>query len=348
MASTKISYKTLKRDDNPQLAALFGNKSSTTHSSYNTGFEKISIDKIVEDSRGDFIELFPFDQEQASKIQQSIEDKGYDKTQVIHVAKIMEEPETLDAPIRIDGAHRTWAAQHAGITEVPVYIHTFETRTEALIYAYELQLNRRNLAAHEKLAALRKLDNLKCPGPKKDGESEPLGKSSEELAKIIGESTRTTERMRRINNCGDEELIAATENGEKSIYGAEQELIKRKKAEKKAQKDDDFAPGEDYEILSENEGNPSPVMLTYSDGIERPTNRLSPQEDNDRTRERRLAYMEGFSDGFSRALIFACSEIYKGRSPQDVFKDSRVVDLSSTNLGDFCLPEDAEEIVRGW
>lgn len=346
MASAKISYKDLKRDDNPQLAAIFGSKPANS-SSYSTGFEKIPLEKIIEDSRGDFVELFPFDQEQAAKIQQSIEEKGFDKTQVIHVAKILEEPETLEAPIRIDGAHRTWAAQQAGITEVPVYVHTFETRTEALIYAYELQLNRRNLAAHEKLAALRKLDSLKSPGPKREGEEGLLGKSSEDLAKIIGESTRTTERMRRINNSGDAELIAATENGEKSIYAAEQELTKKKKAEKN-KKEDEFVPGSDYEILSESEGNPLPVMINYSDGIERPTNKLTAQEDNERTRERRTAYMEGFSEGFSRALIFACSEIAKGRSAQEVYKDVRVADLSPSALSNFCLPEEAEDMVNGW
>ena len=347
MASAKISYKDLKRDDNPQLAAIFGGKPANT-SSYSTGFEKIPLEKIIEDSRGDFVELFPFDQEQAAKIQQSIEEKGYDKTQVIHVAKILEEPETLEAPIRIDGAHRTWAAQHAGIAEVPVYIHTFETRTEALIYAYELQLNRRNLAAHEKLAALRKLDSLKSPGKKAEDNDEPFGKSSEDLAKIIGESPRTVERMRRINNSGDEQLIAATESGEKSIYGAEQELIKKRKAEKKAQEEEDNGHGDDYEILSETEGNPRPVVFNYSDGIERPTNKLTAEQDNERTRERRIAYLEGFSDGFSRALIFACSEIAKGRTAQEVYKDDRVADLSPSALSNFCLPEEAEDMVKEW
>ena len=348
MASTKISYKDIKRDrdDNHQLAAMFGGKSATTPS-YNTGFENMAIEKIIEDPRGDFVELFPFDHAQAVKIQQSMEEKGYDKTQPIHIAKILAEPETLTAPIRIDGAHRTWAARNAGMSEVPVYIHTFETRTEALIYAYELGLNRRNLTPNEKLSALRKLDSLKSPG-RKSTEEEPLGKSAEELAKIIGESPRTTERMRRIINSGDEELIAATENGEKSIYAAEQELIKKKKASAAKKEDNEIRPGEDYEILSENEGNPAPVFLNFSDGIERPTNKLTPEQDDERTKERRIAYLEGLAEGFTRALIFSLTEVAKGRTPQDVYKDSRVSDLSPSTIGNFCLSEEAKEMVKGW
>ena len=388
MASIKVSYKDLKKDDNGQLATLFGGKSIV---SKNTGFETIEVEKITEDPKGDFVNLFPFNEDSARSIAESMLNKGYDKTQVIHVAKIIEEPETIDNPIRIDGAHRCWAAKEAGIEKIPVYIHTFETRVEALIYAYELQLNRRNLEAHEKFKAFRKLDALKNPGRKKDDDSETSGKSSVEIGKAIGESSRTVERMRRISKFGCEELTEMVDTKQIKIHEAEQlisqivknidletienlklgkisvaevkELLEAKKAEEKAvatkqikSNDDfeeDFVPFEDNiddmsESLNDNEGNPRGLNFNHSDGIERPSYKLTPEEDDERTRERRSAYLQGFSDGFYKALVFACAEISKGRTPEDVYKDDRVSDLSPSVIEKFELPEDADDIVGRW
>ena len=387
MASVKVSYKDLKKDDNGQLATIFGGKSIV---SKNTGFETIEVEKITEDPKGDFVNLFPFNEDSARSIAESMQNKGYDKTQVIHVAKILEEPETVNNPIRIDGAHRCWAAKEAGIEKIPVYIHTFETRVEALIYAYELQLNRRNLEAHEKFKAFRKLDALKNPGRKNSDNAETCGKSSVEVGKAIGESSRTVERMRRISKFGCEELTEMVDTNQIKIHEAEQlisqivknidsetienlklgkisvaevkELLEAKKAEEKAvatkhikSNDDfeeDFVPFEDNidlsESLNDNEGNPRGLNFNHSDGIERPTNKLSPEEDSERTRERKQAYLQGLSEGFYKALVYACSEIAKGREPKDVYTDDRVSDLSPSVIEKFELPEDAEDIVGRW
>ena len=378
MASIKVSYKDLKKDDNGQLATLFGGKSIV---SKNTGFETIEVEKITEDPKGDFVNLFPFNEDSARSIAESMLNKGYDKTQVIHVAKILEEPETIDNPIRIDGAHRCWAAKEAGIEKIPVYIHTFETRVEALIYAYELQLNRRNLEAHEKFKAFRKLDALKNPGRKKDDDSETSGKSSVEIGKAIGESSRTVERMRRISKFGCEELTEMVDTNQIKIHEAEQlisqivknidsetienlkigkisvaevkELLEAKKAEEKAVATKQIKSNDDFiddlsESLNDNEGNPRGLNFNHSDGIERPSYKLTPEEDDERTRERRSAYLQGFSDGFYKALVFACAEISKGRTPEDVYKDDRVSDLSPSVIEKFELPEDADDIVGRW
>lgn len=387
MASVKVSYKDLKKDDNGQLATIFGGKSII---SKNTGFETIEVEKITEDPKGDFVNLFPFNEDSARSIAESMLNKGYDKTQVIHVAKILEEPETIDNPIRIDGAHRCWAAKEAGIEKIPVYIHTFETRVEALIYAYELQLNRRNLEAHEKFKAFRKLDALKNPGRKNGDSAEAVGKSSVEIGKAIGESSRTVERMRRITKFGCEELTEMVDTNQIKIHEAEQlisqivknidsetienlklgkisvaevkELLEAKKAEEKAAAkqiksnddfEEDFVPFEDNiddlsESLNDNEGNPRGLNFNHSDGIERPSNKLSPEEDSERTRERRQAYLQGVSEGFYKALVYACSEIAKGRTPEEVYKDDKVSDLSPSVIEKFELPDDAEEIVGRW
>lgn len=386
MASTKVSFKNLKNNDNGQLsAALLGGK---TVVSKNTGFEKIPVEKVLDDPKGDFVDLFPFSEEAALAIADSMSAKGYDKTQVIHVARIIEEPETMDNPIRIDGAHRTWAAKKAGIDEIPVYVHTFETRTEALIYAYELQLNRRNLAPHEKISALQKLDQLKNPGRKKDDAEESTGKSAAALAQALNEKTRTVERMRRITKFGCQEIIdevqKGKDNGGLSIPAAEKliseiekfcdestidglkngsitideakQIIAEKKEKQNNIKDnvetsflEEDEDNEDFsDSLDDNSGNPRGLNFNHSDGIERPTNKISPEEDSERTRERRQAYLNGLSDGFYKALVFCCSEFSKGKSAEEVYKDERVADLSPCAIEKFVLPEDAEELISRW
>ena len=378
MASVKVSYKDLKKDDNGQLATILGGKSII---SKNTGFETIEIEKITEDPKGDFVNLFPFNEDSARSIAESMLNKGYDKTQVIHVAKILEEPETIDNPIRIDGAHRCWAAKEAGIEKIPVYIHTFETRVEALIYAYELQLNRRNLEAHEKFKAFRKLDALKNPGRKNGDGTETFGKSSVEIGKAIGESSRTIERMRRISKFGCEELTEMVDTNQIKIHEAEQlisqivknidsetvenlklgkisvaevkELLEAKKAEEKAVATKQIKSNDDFEedlsdALDDNTGNPRGLNFNHSDGIERPSYKLTPEEDDERTRERRQSFLQGLSEGFYKALVFACAEIAKGRTPEEVYKDGRVSDLSPSVIEKFELPDDAEDIVGRW
>ena len=47
----------------------------------------------------DFTEIFPFNEDMAKSIADSIIARGYDKTQVIHLFKIMEEPEAHELQI---------------------------------------------------------------------------------------------------------------------------------------------------------------------------------------------------------------------------------------------------------
>ena len=90
---------------------------------------KLSYKNLKKDDNG---QLFPFNEDSA----RSIVKKGYDKTQVIHAAKILEEPVTIDNPIRIDGAHRCWAATKTGFEDKP-------------LYCLSLQTHRRNLSITE-------------------------------------------------------------------------------------------------------------------------------------------------------------------------------------------------------
>jgi len=82
--------------------------------------------------KGDFVNLFPFNEDSARSIVESMKKKGYDKTQVIHVAKILEEPETIENPIRIDGAHRFCAATKTGFEDKPLYCLSLQTHRRNL------------------------------------------------------------------------------------------------------------------------------------------------------------------------------------------------------------------------
>ena len=187
-----------------------------------------------------------------------------------------------------------------------------------------------------------KLDQLKNPGKKTEGES--AGKSSEEIADVLGVSTRTAERMRNIINNADDETLEAVKNGEMSISKADK-IINEKKNPKPKKEKEDFSDDDISDALEDNEENPAGLNFNHSDGIERPTTKLSPEEDSERTQERRTAYESGFSDGFWKALVFALSEIKKGKTPEEVYSDERVSDLSPQIICKFELPEDAEDIV---
>lgn len=343
MASKKISYKDLKQADNNQLKAALSGKTVVSKSTNNSN---VKIDSIAEDPKGDFQEIFPYDENAARVIAESIEAHGYDKTQVIHLAKILEEPDTIDSPIRIDGRHRVEACRMAHIEEIPAYIHTFETRQQALIYAYELQLNRRNLEPYQKLDAMAKLDQLKNPGKKTDSE-ETTGKSAEEMADMLGVSTRTAERMRNIINNGDEETVEKVKKGEISISKADKIINDKKPSKKTKKKAEETKEDEISDSLDDTSGDPKGIFIgDHSDGIERPSGRLSPEEDTERTQERKKAFEDGFAEGFEKALIFVLSETLNGRTPKEIYNDEKLKDLSPSVISKFELPEGAEDAIN--
>ena len=350
MASKKISYNDLKKqNDSNQLAQAFS--AGKTVVSQNTGFEKVKVEDIAEDPKGDFTEIFPFNEEMAKSIADSIIARGYDKTQVIHLFKIREEPETMEKPIRGDGAHRVAAAKIAGIEEIPAYIHTFDTRTEALIYAYELQILRRNLEPYQKLDAMAKLDKLKNPGKKSDGEN--TGKSSEEIADVLGVSPRTAERMRNIINNADEETLEAVKSGEMSISKADK-LTNEKKQKKSKKVEDENLDDDISEALEDNEGNPGGLSFMQEHPREDP-NKLTPEQDSERTLERKRAYEGGFTEGFKKGFSEGAYQIYdkiisilhEGKTVEEIENDDLFSDFTFSVIAPKLeIKTDDEELLK--
>ena len=96
----------------------------------------------------------------------------------------------------------------------------------------------------------------------------------------------------------------------------------RKKAVKNNSNEDDLA-----DALEDTSGKPKAIVIgDHSDHIERPSNKLSAEEDSERTRERRKAYETGFFEGFLQAANYVLSAVVAEHA------------LSSLYIDIFCNP----------
>ena len=315
MAITKkISYNAEKdKQTINQLAGLFGggfNKEAISESD----IKMIPISQIQLDPKGEFQKLFPINEDDYENIVKSMKKRGFIKHQHLLVATILEE----DITIIVDGHTRLKAAQEAGgIEKVPVYEITVETRKEALIACYELQLFRRNLSDGQKLMAIDAMDSLKNPGRKSSEEAEAeVGKSAEKLAKQLGMSTRQVEKGRAILASGDTETIEKVENNEMSFAAGYNKV----KGKQKPQRSEDAAEVDDLsDALEDTSGDPKGIVIgDHSDHIERPTNKLSPEQDSERTLERRRAYESGCVDGFLQCAKYIFTALRDGAEADEI------------------------------
>jgi len=145
-------------------------------------------------------------------IQQKAEKFGYDKSQPVVLIK--------GKNILIDDHTRLAAAKEAGLEEIPAVEIEFESRDEALLYAFERQVVYRNLTGPEILKAARMI-----PDKTRSGEAQ-----AERMAKRLGISRATVYQARAIIHDASEEIIQAVEKGEISIKKG-YTTIKKPKAE---------------------------------------------------------------------------------------------------------------------
>lgn len=192
------------------------NNSNTTRLSV-----RMSVKELSEHLDSEFVNLFSHTEETASHLAQSFLENGYDESQPVHYAYIEDE----DKSIVIDGMTRLHALRIANFFDVPVFKHTFKNRMEALMYAYRLQLDRRNLDDAQKLAAIEKM--IEINPRSKDGS----------LAKYISATLNMGERnvKKAINilKNADEETKQAVFNHEITINQGDKETQKKKNAAKK-------------------------------------------------------------------------------------------------------------------
>lgn len=192
------------------------NNSNTTRLSV-----RMSVKELSEHLDSEFVNLFSHTEETASHLAQSFLENGYDESQPVHYAYIEDE----DKSIVIDGMTRLHALRLANFFDVPVFKHTFKNRMEALMYAYRLQLDRRNLDDAQKLAAIEKM--IEINPRSKDGS----------LAKYISATLNMGERnvKKAINilKNADEETKQAVFNREITINQGDKETQKKKNASRK-------------------------------------------------------------------------------------------------------------------
>jgi hypothetical protein len=188
----------------------------------NSGASELSVLVPIADIQLDsnFTDLFPVNEGMVSRISESMQKRGYDKSQPLHVWK--------ERMLLVDGHHRRLAAIKAGLREVPVFYHHFNSMEEALEYAILLQTDRRNLSDSEIYKTMQTLDRLKDIGrPTDKSEGRQQGKSAEITAQKIGISRSKVEKARTIQNKASPEIKAAVESGTMSIHAAYSDTMKQ-------------------------------------------------------------------------------------------------------------------------
>lgn len=317
--------------------------------------ENILIEKIEEHEK--FKSLFSIDKTLLDRIASDIEKNSFDSSQPVHIW-VTKDDDGTEHNYLIDGYTRVAASKIAGIKMIPYFKHTFETFEEAHRYALHLQTDRRNLSGIDLLKNIRELMGS-------DYIQSIEGNKNEAIGKELGVSEKTVERANKVNSMASGEQIERIENGEASPNQIYNEIInqetvneeatdeqreriesgeatvkdickeikaekKSRKASKKKSSDDDIS-----EFLSTNEGTPAGLNFNHSDGIERPSYRLSPEEDSERTKERKAAYEAGLKKGSDLAYEvydFILSEIESGRSAEKIRNDSHFDDFSVARI----------------
>ena len=346
MAMKKLNYNTAKSSlDSSQLASVFSN-GFTSKPISESEIKMIPLKEIQLDPKGEFQKLFPINEDDYENILESMKKKGFPKYQHILMATIIEE----GIKIPIDGHTRIKAALEAEIEEIPVWELTFETRKEALLTAYAIQLNRRNLTDGQKLIAIEAMDSLKNPGRKssEDNEEKETGKSAEKLGEQLGMSTRQVEKGRAILNSGDEETIEKVESGELSINAGYNKVKGKTSKPKKADDEDDIS-----ESLSDNEGTPAGLNFSHTDGIVRPSTKPSQEDEFDKRLIER--YKDGFTAGIKKGFSEGAYQIYdkiismlhEGKTVEEIENDDLFSDFTFSEIAPkFKIKTDDEGLLK--
>lgn len=322
MTTKKINYNEAKKNNNTQnqLAEAFSQSLKITPAT-ESDIKMIPLKDIKLDPKGEFQKLYDRDEKDLNNIAESMKKVGFLKHQHIILVHILEENLTCPG----DGHTRLEAAAIAKIDLIPVYEVTFETRKEALLAMYGLQINRRNLTSGQKLMAIKAMDELKNPGKKSEDSTEETGKSAEAIAEQLGMSTRQVERGRAILNSGDEETIQAVENGDISLT-AGYNKVKGKSSKKEIEEDDDIS-----EALDENDG-PQAVTVRSRDMSEHYQAPEQSEIDKRLIERYQEGFVEAFKKGFSEGTYMVYEKIVSmlkdGKTVEEIENDDLFADFT--------------------
>ena len=324
----------------------------------NSGATELAKMKMIDEIkvRPSFQTLFKIDASTVSEIAENIKESGYDKSQPVHIWK--------EENILIDGHTRLAAAKSAGMFEIPVYEHSFPDERSALLYAYSLQLNRRNLSDADLVNAVQKYIEL--------GGKTKKGRMREILAAKTGTSPATIARVMAVAK--NDEASKEVKSGKASVGEAYKKLMSKKHPA--SQKQDNLPPAapaaESASTDDENTGNeastdfdditdsisdledtPAALNFSHTDGKERPAIKPNdvPDFEEKVIKARQESYQEGYDDGYRKGasefseklFCYALAEVSKGRTPEEIYRD--IADFSGSEIIKFRLSEDDEAII---
>lgn len=276
---------------------------------------------------------FSINEKTFNDIKESIEKEGFRKEEPIVIAQLKDGTVLGVA----DGHTRLKAAKELGLDEVYVTYRTFETLEEAQQYTKDRQFKRRNLSQAEIYGYAAELENVE----EKTGE----GRATERLAKEIGVSASTLQHARTVAKKASDEVKEKIKNNEMTVNQGYQTV-----RQKKETKNDDSDLEDDFDIdgdisdlsdsLSDNSGSPQGLNFNHSDGIERPSYKVHPEDDTDRwIKEKNIqvesAKKEGLEEGLKKGSDLAyeiydyiLNEIENGKSADDLRNDAKFEDFS--------------------
>jgi ParB-like chromosome segregation protein Spo0J len=212
-----------------------------------------------------FESLFPINGKLLHEIEKDMRNGNYDFSQPIILATWKGQKEETC----IDGHTRLRAAINAGIEEVPVFSHEFDTEQEAVEKAIKLQHNRRNMTDAEIFTCMEALDSKRARGGDRRSEAEksnaqhcaienPAARSSAQTGEILGISSRKVEMARTVMEHAEGATKEAVKQGDLSInqaYQKTQKDRKKSKAEPSTDTPDEqsASDGEEVEEADESE-----------------------------------------------------------------------------------------------
>lgn len=327
--------------------------------------ENILIEKIEEHEK--FKSLFSIDKTLLDRIAGDMAKNSFDSSQPVHIWVTRDENGT-EHNYLIDGYTRVAASKMAGIKMIPYFKHTFESFEEAHRYALHLQTDRRNLNGIDLLKNIQELMGSEYIQGLEGNKNEAVGKE-------LGLSEKTVERANKVNSRANGEQIERIKKGEASpnqIYNeiVEQETVdeeateeqlnriesgeatvkdicKEIKAIKKSQKAPKNKGTDSDDIsdsLSDNSGTPQGLNFNHSDGIERPSYTVHPEDETDRwLKEKNIqveaAKKEGYAAGLKKGSDLAyeiyeyiLSEIEKGKNSEELRNDEKFDDFSVAKI----------------
>lgn len=185
--------------------------------------------------------LFPVGEDTLEGIRLDMESNGYDDAFPIIVWG--------EKGVVVDGHTRFTAALALGLDKVPVLIRSFDNEDDAILYAFHLQRNRRNLADEDILRCLQILDTIEASREERgEGVKRTRKEAIKERASELGTSESKVEKARKVMEHADDTLRESVANGEKSINQAFNEMqeMRRESGELRGRTTSSLACGARY------------------------------------------------------------------------------------------------------